>query len=341
MFKVLIADDSASTRLALENIISKEPGFKVVGMAFDGEEVLRKIEYLKPDLITLDIEMPKLNGLQVLDKIMKYNPIPVIVVSSLTPVNSRETLLALEAGAVDCILKPSSYPYKSNTNFENELIDKLKAALNARFFNWDRTDPDLSDQPQKTTNSNFDIVVLGISTGGPSSLKKVIPYFPEYLPVSFIIAQHMPMGLSQSFVENLNAMSNIRVKEAEDGDIVTPGRILVAPSGYQTTFKQRQNGVTVKISNPSRDDLYKPSIDLLFSSAAKIFKSRVLGVIMTGMGNDGTKGSNDIKMSGGMIIAESPETCVIYGMPKSVIDAGLVDHIVPLNRIVDKVMDLI
>ena len=330
MYKVLIADDSASTRLALEKIIEKEPDFKIIGVAFDGEELLRKIEYLKPDVITLDLEMPNLNGLKALEKIMKSNPIPVIVVSS------------LELGAIDCILKPSYYPRQSTLDFEKELVNKLKAAISARMFS--AKGNELNNAVRSNENSyknTFDIVILGISTGGPSTLKKIIPYLPADLPVSFIIAQHMPLGLTQSLAENLNKISNIRVKEAKDGDIVSPGRILIAPSGYQTTLKQRQHGVTIKISESTKDELYRPSIDLLFSSAAKMFKAGVLGIIMTGMGSDGTEGAKEIKNAGGSIIAEAEESCVIYGMPKSAVDAGVVDYVLLLNSIVPKIIELL
>lgn len=343
MYKVLIADDSASTRLALEKIIEKEPEFKIVGVAFDGEEVLRKIEYLKPDVITLDLEMPNLNGLGALEKIMKSNPLPVIVVSSLTPAGAKETITALESGAIDCILKPSLYPLQSTIDFENELITKLKAAVTARMFSLKGDAPNNvgSYHGMPGGKNNFDAVIIGISTGGPSSLKKIIPYLPEHLLVSFIIAQHMPLGLTQSLAENLNSISNIRIKEAREGDIVYQERILIAPAGYQTTLKQRQHGVTIKISDPSKEDLYKPSINLLFASAAKVFKSKVLGIIMTGMGSDGTAGAKVIKEAGGTIIAESEESCVIYGMPKSAIDAGVVDYVLPLNAIVNKIMELV
>jgi len=342
MYKVLIADDSASTRLALEKIIEKEPDFKIIGVAFDGEELLRKIEYLKPDVITLDLEMPNLNGLKALEKIMKSNPIPVIVVSSLTPAGAKETITALELGAIDCILKPSYYPRQSTLDFEKELVNKLKAAISARMFS--AKGNELNNAVRSNENSyknTFDIVILGISTGGPSTLKKIIPYLPADLPVSFIIAQHMPLGLTQSLAENLNKISNIRVKEAKDGDIVSPGRILIAPSGYQTTLKQRQHGVTIKISESTKDELYRPSIDLLFSSAAKMFKAGVLGIIMTGMGSDGTEGAKEIKNAGGSIIAEAEESCVIYGMPKSAVDAGVVDYVLLLNSIVPKIIELL
>lgn len=371
MINVLIADDSAFMRLAIDKMLSKDPEFNVVGFCSNGEEVLEKVKVLKPDVLTLDIEMPRMNGLQVLEKIMSINPLPIVMVSSLTMEGSEETVRALELGAIDVVAKPSSFISLKITDISEELSRKLKIAAKAKIFhtisstpqvtnpklrflterirnNAEKLAKDINLKNYKPVTSlppvhhekpeekifkheiNFkpDLVLIGISTGGPAALQKIIPGLPQDLPCGVIIAQHMPQGFTKTLANRLNQTSKLEVKEAEDGDAIKPGRVLVAPAGFQTRIRKRFAGYCVQITDDSdKNYLYKPCIDVLFSSAAEMYKNKTLGIIMTGMGNDGTKGSIEINHAGGMVFVQSEDTCVVSSMPNSVVKAGVANKV--------------
>ncbi|MFN8577918.1 MAG: chemotaxis response regulator protein-glutamate methylesterase [Candidatus Sericytochromatia bacterium] len=384
MIKILIADDSAFMRLSIDKMLSRENDFQVIGFCNDGEEVLSKVKELKPDVLTLDIEMPKLNGLQVLEKLMKENPLPVIMVSSLTKQGSEETLKALELGAVDVIAKPASFVSLKITDIFNELSEKIKYASKARIkrietpsensmrlrFLSERIksraeqiakDINLKDykpliqvpneekNPEKKTISNVieridlkpEIILIGVSTGGPTSIQKILLDLPEDLPCSIIIAQHMPLGFTKTLANRLNTISKIEIKEAEEGDIIKPSRVLFAPSGMQTRVKKKFLGYYTSISkDEDKHYIYKPCIDVLFDSVAEVYKEKTLGIIMTGMGNDGTEGCKTIKKYGGKVFAQSEDSCVVSSMPNSVIKSNLVDQIFHLDSISKAIINL-
>jgi len=404
MINVLVADDSSFMRLAIDKMLSRDPEFNIVGFCTNGQEVLEKVKELKPDVLTLDIEMPKMNGLQALELVMESNPLPVVMVSSLTVEGAEETLKALELGAVDFIAKPSSFVSLKITDIYQELAYKIKAASKAnlsikfrhaksrlKFVNriTDSIPPTnnkinilplekkanfirkvdeipfkknaeelllnklnevketvlitkdkLAEQRKRIRFFRPELIIIGISTGGPVSLQEIIPKLPKDLPCGIIIAQHMPLGFTNSLANRLNNMSSIEVKEAETGDVIRAGRVLVAPSGYQTEVAKRFIGYSVHITDKGSGYLYKPCIDLTLSSAAKMYQDKVLGIIMTGMGSDGTLGAKDIKAYGGKVFAESEETCLISSMPKSAVKAGVVDCVYPLNEIANAIVSL-
>lgn len=389
MIKVLIADDSAFMRLSIDKMLSREPEFKVVGFCNDGEEVISKIMELKPDVLTLDIEMPKMNGLLVLEKIMNEIPMPVIMVSSLTKSGTEETIKALELGAVDVIAKPGSFVSLKITDIFEELSQKIKCAAKAKVKTIKQLeqnnakirflaekiksrveqiakDINLKDykplikvhlevketkQEEKSTTklhitekvTSFipEIIMIGVSTGGPASIQKIILTLPEDFPCGIIIAQHMPLGFTKSLASRLNSLSKIEVKEAEEGDSIKSGRVLIAPSGMQTRIRKRFVGFNTSIrKDEDKNYLYKPSIDVLFTSGSEMYKNKTLGIIMTGMGNDGTEGCRHIKKAGGQIFVQSEESCIVSSMPHSVIKHGLQDKIIPLEFISEQIINL-
>ncbi|MBC7475933.1 MAG: chemotaxis response regulator protein-glutamate methylesterase [Candidatus Sericytochromatia bacterium] len=347
MIKILVADDSAFMRSAIDKMLSRDPEFNIIGFCINGLEVLEKLKNLKPDVLTLDIEMPEMDGLQVLEEVMKSNPLPIIMVSSLTNQGNDKTLQALEMGAFDVVDKQSSSNLQRGSNMFEELSIKIKLAAKSkiihtkihseinqskiRFIN----DHNENNKILLKQNKVFypELIVIGISTGGPACLYKIIPDLPKDLSCPIIIAQHMPMGFTKTFSKRLNQVSEIEVKEAEDGDIIKSGMVFICPSGFQTEIKKISTNYTISIKEDKGDYLYKPSIDLLFSSASQAYKNRVLGIIMTGMGNDGTKGAIEIKKKNGKIFVQSPDSCVISSMPDSIIKEGLAEKIYNVDSI--------
>jgi two-component system chemotaxis response regulator CheB len=347
MINVLIADDSAFMRLAIDKMLSRDPDINISGFCINGPEVLVKLETLRPDVLTLDIEMPEMNGLQVLEIIMSNNPLPVIMVSSMTGAGTEETVRALELGAIDVVAKPDSFNSLKITDIFDELTTKIKTAAKAKVFKQEiNTNTDSGGQngdKNKNSGSDFkpELIIIGTSTGGPLSLQKIIPELPGSLPCCIIVAQHMPVGFTRALADRLNQNSALEVKEAANGDMIKPGRVLIAPSGYQTRIKKRYVGYCTEIvAENDKDYLYKPCIDHLFSSAAETFKDKVLGIIMTGMGDNGTRGAIDINQAGGKIFVQSGESCVIPSMPNSVVKAGVSDKIYPLDLIAKSIIEL-
>ncbi len=338
--KVLVVDDSPFVQRTLKRMLESDPEIEVIDTASDGVEALEKIEVKKPDVITLDVEMPRMDGLSALEKIMEMkNPIPVIMVSSLTTEGAETTLKALEIGAIDFIPKPSSMFSLSLEKIRDDLIQKIKAASKVdvkiikikRLIEATRKKFVKISKKAREEKSKYDVVLIGISTGGPPALQKLLPELPSDLPVGIVIAQHMPPGFTKSLADRLNRMSQINVKEAEDGDQIKKGTVLIGKAGFHVKFRKRFGRYVVRISEEPKDALYHPSVDIMFKSALETFEpGRVLAIIMTGMGNDGSKYLKEMKEKGFKIIAESKETCAIYGMPKAAVETGCVDRIVPL-----------
>ena len=361
--RILVVDDSAFMRKALSMMLESDPAIKVIGTARDGEEGVEMARRLKPDLVTMDIEMPRMDGLAALREIMKTDPIPVMMVSSLTTDGASATLDALEMGAVDFIPKQLSYVSLDIVKIKDDLTAKIKDIVRrkgvlmaqARRANFARLSdtqtpagvsrpsrrtagPPAPLRPLRKRNHSVGIIAIGSSTGGPPALQAVIPRLPRNLPVGVVIAQHMPATFTQSLAERLNTLSQVSVKEAADGDRIQPGTVLIAPGGRQMTVKRSSGGARTVISDQPAEALYRPCVDVLMSSVADSHGGATMGVILTGMGNNGVIGLQTVKARGGVIIAQNEETCVVYGMPRAAIEAGVTDHIVSIDSVADEIM---
>lgn len=333
--KVIVVDDSAFMRKSLSLMLESDPQIKVVATARDGFEAIEKIKMFKPDIVTLDVEMPRMDGLTALKIIMKECPVPVLMVSSLTIEGAEATLEALKLGAVDFIPKQLSYVSLDIVKIKDELIQKVKSIATSKYIRR-KIYGSQTEIPKeikfKQIAKRFELVAIGVSTGGPLALQEVLSKIPRDFPAGIVIAQHMPPNFTRLLAERLNSVSKIEVREAQTGDKVKPGLALIAQGGRNLIFENVFGEKIVKIVDKP-NTLYKPSVDVMMESAAEVFGNRVLAVIMTGMGKDGLEGLKKVKEKGGYIIAQNEETCVVYGMPKAVVDIGLADSILPLEKI--------
>jgi len=345
VIKVLVVDDSAFMRKAISTMLDKDAGIKVIGTARDGQEGLDMVRKLNPDVVTMDIEMPKMDGLTALRHIMMESPRPVLMVSSLTTEGAESTLKALELGAVDFIPKQLSKVSLDIVKIEKDLIARVKtvAARKMRHVTARAAAPRKSATPRKAFVAPSgrpirDVVAIGVSTGGPPVVQKILSSLPADFPASIIIAQHMPAAFTGPFAKRLDSVSKISVKEAEPGDILKAGHAFVAPGGKHVVLDQKVSRVDVVVTEEPADALYKPSANVLISSVAKAVGKRGLGVILTGMGNDGCEGVRDLKGKGGRALAQSDSTCVVYGMPKAIVDDKLADEIVDLDDLAESIL---
>jgi two-component system chemotaxis response regulator CheB len=344
----IIIDDSAFMRKSLTLMLESDPEIRVIATARDGNDGIEKISKLKPDIVTLDIEMPSMDGLTALKIIMEQMPVPVLMVSSLTTEGAQSTMKAFDLGAVDFISKDLASISTNIKNIKDELIDKIKQIARSRLvqtrFRMRRLVQSSRERKSQvkpaprtisfeSAASDFQAVVVGISTGGPEVLHKIIPKIPENFPIGMAIVQHMPPHFTKSLAERLNSMSKVYVKEAEHGEAIEAGKILIAPGGRQMTFCNEGPHVTIKISDDPFNILYKPSADIMMKSAAVTFQGPLLGVIMTGMGKDGVEGLKCIKSKGGYVIAQDEESCIVYGMPQAALQEGVVDSMASLEKI--------
>lgn len=348
MVKVLIVDDSAFMRNALSSMLSSDKDIKIVGTARDGMEAIEKIATLKPDVVTMDVEMPRMDGITALKHIMQKNPVPVIMVSSLTSEGAKVTLEALELGAVDFIPKNLSDLSINIVKIKEMLIDKIKQIGKRDILKVLIKKQSTVKQPDSSKyvvsraigDRRVGIVTIGTSTGGPGALQQIIPYLPTDFPVPVVIAQHMPPNFTRPFSERLNQLSKITVKEAEEGEPLKPGFVFVAPGrGHMRLKRVRGIETVVSISESKEDFIYRPSVDALALSVSELYPGRALGVILTGMGNDGLMGFKSIKQTGGKIYAQDEKTCVVFGMPKAIIEAGLADKVLPLEEIAGEIIN--
>lgn len=334
--RVLVVDDSAFMRKAISMMLDDDPDIEVIGTARDGLEAIEKVKSLKPDLMTLDVEMPRMDGITALKKIMKENPLPVLMVSSLTVEGARATIDALSAGAVDFIPKQLSYVSLDISRIKGDLISKIKAITRKRLRIFSKPLTNRIGASKKSTGlkmSGAQIVTIGISTGGPFSLQKVVPSLPVDFPVPIAIVQHMPPHFTKSLADRLDSISRLEVCEAEDGMELSRGKVYIAPGGLHMKFKRSGGTVRIDISKDPGDTLHRPSVDVMFSSAFDIFGGGVLAAVMTGMGHDGLEGAKLIKGAGGKVVAQDEDSCVVYGMPRSIVEADLADAVVPLEEI--------
>jgi two-component system chemotaxis response regulator CheB len=335
--RVLTVDDSALMRQVLATLLSKDPGIEVIGSAPDPFIAREKIKALNPDVITLDVEMPKMDGLTFLDKLMRGHPMPVVMVSSLTEVGCQTTLRALELGAVDFITKPKIDLREGMEEVAQDLIAKVKAAAQAkvRGKGGDRgvggkgVASLLTSSMIKTTDT---IIAIGSSTGGTEAVKDVLIALPPNTP-PILITQHMPEHFTKTWADRMNSLCRISVKEAEDGDSVLPGHALVAPGSYHMTLVRSGARYSVRINQDPPVNRHRPSVDVTFDSVAQYAGANTIGVILTGMGGDGAKGMLAMKQAGAFTIAQDEASCVVFGMPKEAIKLGGVDKVLPLEEI--------
>lgn len=336
MIRVVVIDDSAFMRKAISTMLAKDPEIKVVGTANNGSEGLERVRELDPDVVTLDIEMPVMDGLTALRHIMMEMPRPVIMISSLTTEGAEATLKAMELGAVDFIPKDLSKVSLDIIRIEADLQKKVKTVARRKLRH--RMPPRPRRQPEPPARAATggrqvrDIVAIGVSTGGPPAVQKVLSSLPENFPASVLIAQHMPPAFTGPFAKRLDNVCAVSVKEAEDGEPLKPGTVYIAPGGKHLKIVQRGAKLDVLVSPEPADALYKPSANVLISSVADVVGRRALGVILTGMGSDGLEGVRALKARGGRVLAQSDATCVVYGMPKAIVDAGLADEIVGIDE---------
>ncbi|WP_415716424.1 protein-glutamate methylesterase/protein-glutamine glutaminase [Maridesulfovibrio sp.] len=345
MINVVVVDDSAFMRKAISTMLQKDPGIRVVATARDGEEGLRVIRKHNPDVVTLDIEMPKMDGLTALRHIMMEMPRPVLMVSSLTTEGAEATLKAMDLGAVDFIPKQLSKVSLDIVKIENDLISKVKTVARRKM----RPVPRLRSaaaqrRPAITVKTQLgrakrDVVVIGVSTGGPPAVQKILSSLPKDFPAGIVIAQHMPKAFTGPFANRLNGVSQLNVKEAETGDRLLPGHVFVAPGGSHLIVDQKVSRIDLIVTPEPKEALYKPSANVLVSSVAKSLGRRALGVILTGMGNDGRDGIRELKSKGGRAIAQSDSSCVVYGMPKAIVDDGLADEIVDIDDMANAIIN--
>jgi two-component system chemotaxis response regulator CheB len=329
--RVLVVDDSALMRKMIPQMLAGDDSIDVVGTAMDGTFCLKKIEELQPNVVTLDLEMPAMNGIDTLKEIMRRQPVPVIVFSSHSTEGASVTMKALGLGAFDFVTKPKDGTV-NKAEIAQELISKVKAAAECKLK--PRLLPGVPARPQKTVAAGIAatrIVAIGISTGGPQALEYVLSQLPAEFPGSIVVVQHMPDGFTDMFARRLDELSALRVKEAQSGDMLVAGRVLICPGSRHLKVKRLPLGDIAVLSDEQRVNGHRPSADVLMRSVAEEFKSLAIGVLMTGMGDDGAEGLGAIKKAGGMTIAQSEESCVVFGMPKAAIERGYAMRVVSLE----------
>jgi two-component system chemotaxis response regulator CheB len=343
IIRVLVVDDSAFVRKVIRQMLARSPFIEVVGTARDGNEALELVESLNPDVVTLDLMMPGLDGVGFLRRQMAKRPIAVVV-CSITHESGAVALEALEAGAVDFVQKPTALATDRVFDMADELIAKVKAAATVRLGKLPAA-PIVAlraplDAPRG--HSGTDIVVIGISTGGPQALRMLVPALPSTFPVPIAIVLHMPVGYTAMYAQRLNDLSPLDVIEAAEGDEVRSGFVFVAPAGRHMTFRRGADGaVRVHLDFRPTEASYRPSVDELFRSASEVYADRVLGVVMTGMGNDGTRGAEHVRAAGGRIITEDESSCVVYGMPRAVVEAGASDRVSTLSQMPTTILEML
>lgn len=344
VLRVLVVDDSAYVRKAIKQMLSRSPFIEVVGVAHDGQEALEMVELLRPDVVTCDLIMPVMDGVSFVKEQMSRRPVPIVVVS-IAGEGSELALTALDLGAVDFAQKPTALATEKIFEVSDELIEKVKAAAGvpvARLQSVLEREPKQLAALKPSQARLVDIVVLGISTGGPQALKYLIPQLPANLSVPIVMVMHMPVGYTEMYAQKLNDMSALNVSEAREGDIVLPGSVLLAPAGRHLTLRRQANGeVVIHLDARPFDAPHRPSVDVMFQSAAEVFGNRTLGVVMTGMGSDGKQGAAWIKSQGGLIFTEAEQSCVVYGMPWSVVEAGLSDKSISLEQMAQSILEVI
>src|SRR5215472_10351660 len=345
IIRVLVVDDSAYVRKVVKQMLSRSPFIEVVGAARDGAEALELVEQLKPDVVTCDLIMAGMDGTAFLREQMARSPLPVLIVS-IANESGELALAALDAGAIDFVQKPTALATEKIFEVSDELIEKVKAAASVPMNRLNgvpaRETPELRSLALAPGAGLVDIVVVGVSTGGPQALKYLIPRLPVELAVPVVVVIHRPIGYTEMYARKLNELSALSVVEAKDRQAVEPGCVLLAPAGRHLSFERDDAGkVLAHLDARPFDTPHRPSVDVLFQSAAETFRHRTLAVVMTGMGSDGKQGAAWIKAQGGMVFTEAEQTCIVYGMPCAVVEAGLSDRTVPLDRIAEAILEVV
>lgn len=338
VIRVLVADDSAFMRTALTRMIESDVSLRVTATAQNGKEALEKIASLQPDVVTLDVEMPGLNGLETLRHIMKEFPRPVIMVSSLTQEGAETTLEALAIGAFDCVPKQQSFASLDIVKIRDDLIAKIKAAAETAYRRPVARVAAAALTPTIPARTGFhappSVIALGTSTGGPKALQEILPLLPADLSVGVLIVQHMPQGFTGPFARRLDNLCQVSVREATHDELIEPGTVYIAPAGqHMTVARRRSSKVAIQLSQFPEGTLHRPSVDVMMLSVAEVFRALCMGVIMTGMGADGVQGMQAIAREGGMTVGQDEASCTVYGMPRSCAEAGVLQRVVPLAQI--------
>lgn len=344
--RVLVVDDSSVIRMMFTKILNADPGIEVVGSAPDPYVAREKLVELKPDVMTLDIEMPRMDGVTFLEAVMKHMPTRTIVISSLSTKNSALALRAMEVGAIDVMAKPALDISHSLESLRHELVDRVKAVARARLIIGTRS----ADRPQRTPThappvrreslerTTHQVLAIASSTGGTEALKNILPHLPSDLPGT-VIVQHMPPVFTRTFADALAAMCPFEVREAQDGDDVLPGRVLLAPGNFHMEIVRSGGYYRVKLHQEPHLHGVRPAADYLMKSVARYAGSNAIGVVLTGMGRDGAAGLLEMKKAGAYTIAQDEASCVVYGMPKEAVDAGAVDRVLSLGSIAGELMN--
>jgi two-component system, chemotaxis family, protein-glutamate methylesterase/glutaminase len=356
--RILVVDDSPFMRKTLQKMLEEAPDLRVVATARDGLDALEKIQEFKPDIVTLDIEMPRMDGLSCLKKIMADHPMPVLMVSSLTQEGARTTLEALSIGALDFIPKENSYASMSILQIQHDLQEKVRRLAQSPRFHRAPPAPSAAGPAHAlpppaaplhrpaalpkapvpagaslASSPQAELLVIGSSTGGPKALQDILPSLPANLPVPCLIVQHMPSTFTKPFADRLDGLCQVHVKEAEQGEPLKAGTVYIAPGGIHLTYGPRGAKGCIELNPEPLASLHRPSVDVLFLSVAELFRGQVLAGILTGMGADGAKGMEQLKLRGAYTFAESEESCVVYGMPRAAVERGCVDVVAPLSEI--------
>ncbi|MGZ5492713.1 MAG: chemotaxis-specific protein-glutamate methyltransferase CheB [Thermoanaerobaculia bacterium] len=336
MIKALVIDDSAYNRVTITRMLEAHPNIKVIGTAVDGEDGIKQVLRMRPDVITLDLEMPVMDGFAFLRWVMANAPTPVIAVSSRA--SDRSVFKALELGALDFITKPGGRISVRLGEIGSDLVSKVLQIADLHIDNLARR---AREEETKEAQAGLDsdqcrggveLVVIGASTGGPPALQHLFESLPR-LPIACVVAQHMPPTFTRLFAERVNRLSDYEVTEAQDGEVVTPGHVYIAPGGMQTEVRRNEAGLYLKVSSARTEDLYAPSVDTLFRSASEACGAGIIAVVLTGMGDDGSRSLPELHKRGGKTIAESSLTAIISGMPTAAVKTGAVDEVVALSDI--------
>ena len=351
--RVLVVDDSAFVRKVVTEMLGRSPSLEVVGFARDGEEALDQVARLRPDVVTLDLVMPRMNGVEFLREQNRRRRIPVVV-CSIAHQSGEMALEAFEEGAVEFVQKPTALATDRVYEIAAELIAKVETAART-VVGASPTD----GQPRAHAEQGAprgdgragahaapgagrcDLIVLGISTGGPQALRDLVPRLPQDFPVPIAIVLHMPVGYTEMYARRLDAISKLAVSEAREGDHLRPGVVLVAPAGRHLTLVRAGHTLRAHLDDRPTETQHRPSVDVLFRSAAEVLGGRVLGVVMTGMGSDGLLGAAHIKAQGGRIVTEAESSCVVYGMPRAIVEASLSDRSATLDQMADAIVEMI
>jgi two-component system chemotaxis response regulator CheB len=336
---VLVVDDSAFMRRAIAKMLEGEPDIVVAATARNGEEAVIKSEELRPDIITMDVEMPGMGGLEAVREITARSRVPIIMVSSLTKEGAETTFSALELGAVDFIPKPDA-AYANIKDVARDLVAKVRAFAGRGATR--RLPPRRKVPTASTSARTFECVAVGASTGGPVALARILPLLPHAFPLPIVIVQHMPPGFTRPLADRLNIASSLSVVEASDGMTLRRGHAVIAPAGRQLVVRRARgsNAAEVALRDDDGSSLHAPSVDVMAASVAHVFGATTLAVILTGMGQDGVAGLRTVKDRGGFVIGQDAASCAVYGMPRAAAQAGLVDRVVPLDQIAPLLCEL-